>query len=52
MIDEAGIVGDIQVDPSEDNNTVNNSGGIGEKGNLYDFYKTYCVRYLPNCLNN
>jgi hypothetical protein len=47
-IDEAGIMGDIQ-DPSEDNNTVD---GIGEKGNLYKFYKIYCARYLPNRLNN
>lgn len=47
-IDEAGIV----EDPSEDNNTANNTDGIGEKGNLYNFYKIYCVRYLPNRLNN
>lgn len=35
MIDEAGIVGD----PSEGNNTANNTDGIGEKGNLYNFIK-------------
>ena len=34
-INEAGIVGD----PSEGNNTANNTDGIGEKGNLYNFIK-------------
>ena len=44
MIDDAGIVGD----PSEGNNTANNTDGIGEKGNLYNFYKIYCVRYFQS----